>query len=172
MIPRIREVSGCEFCCDESELTIKAPLNCKDSVKPLVSCDRWLYKDNYCIVTLNPIQLSMGHAIAILWNHSDDITDGSLLNEEHHALINAVRHVACSIKQKLLCERVYVATLCDGVKHLHYHIIPRYQTDTSGFAFVGQREFAHQNGYWIGPEPEKARVDYLEKIARMIRSNC
>lgn len=169
MIPRIRV--GCDFCCEESNLTIKAPLKCQDSVEPLVSCDRWLYKDNYCIVTLDPTQLSMGHAIAILRNHSDDITDVSLLNEEHHALINAARHVACLMKQKLLCDRVYLATLCDGVKHLHYHIIPRYQTDITGFAFIGQREFAHQNGYWIGPELEKARVNYLENIARIIRCN-
>jgi diadenosine tetraphosphate (Ap4A) HIT family hydrolase len=120
-------------------------------------------------VTLDPTQLSKGHAIAILWNHSDDITDASLLNEEHHALINAVQHVACMMKQKLSCVRVYVATLCDGVKHLHYHIIPRYETDITGFAFIGQREFAHQNGYWIGPESQKERVNYLENIARMIR---
>jgi len=161
-----RNAKDCKFCCDERDLMLKAPL---DGDSHLFDCDRWLYKNDHCIVTLAPTQLSMGHAIAVLWNHSEDITDANLLSKEHHGLIDAVQKVARRMKQKLSCERVYVATLCDGVKHLAYHIIPRYKTDITGFAFIGQREFDRQNGYWIGPMRMEDRKVYLERLAKRIR---
>ena len=123
MKERMRWGKHCKLCCDESELTKKAPFGKNNR---MVNCNRWIYKNDYCIVTLDPTQLSMGHAIAVLWNHSEDITDANLLGKEHHELIDAIQKVARRMKQKLQCERVYVATLCDGIKHLHYHIIPRY----------------------------------------------
>lgn len=163
-------VPGCAFCCAEDDLTVRAPLSdAKDN--SLVPCDRWIYKDAWCIVTLDPAQLSRGHALAVLRNHRCDLSDAGLFKEEHHALIDAAVAVAATMKQRLPCERVYVATLCDGVEHLHYHLIPRYATDIRGFAFIGQREFARRAGYIVGPDAVAARVAYLEDIARLLRLN-
>jgi diadenosine tetraphosphate (Ap4A) HIT family hydrolase len=80
-----------------------------------------------------------------------------------------VRTVGAVMKERLPCDRVYVATLCDGVEHLHYHLIPRYPTDIRGFAFVGQREFACRAGYTVGPKDPAGRVEYLQDLAKLLR---
>lgn len=164
-----RTSNGCGFCCLEEQLTVKAPIHDQTGQTNWVDCDRWIYKDEHCIVTLDPSQLSRGHAIAVLRRHYNDVADVALSPAEHHALIDAVQYVARLMKERLSCERVYVATLCDGIVHLHYHLIPRYATDIKGFAFIGHREFSHNNGYWIGPRTGDARVEYLESLARKMR---
>ena len=147
---------------------IRAPLT-NDPKDPFIYCDRWLHKDQHCIVTLDPAQLSRGHALAILRTHRNDVLDPALTQEEHHALVDTVQKIARLMKERLSCDRVYVATLCDGVEHLHYHLIPRYPTDITGFAFIGQREWSHNTGYWIGPKSPRQRAKYLEALARTIR---
>ncbi len=136
-----------------------------------MDCDRWLHKDQYCIVTLDPAQLSRGHALAILRTHRNDVLDPALTQKEHHALVDAVQKIARLMKERLSCDRVYVATLCDGIEHLHYHLIPRYSTDIKGFAFIGQREWMRLSGYLIGPKEPGQRAEYLEALARTIRGD-
>lgn len=156
----------CEFCCDEQQLTDLAPLGRGSESLP---CDRWLYKDEHCIVTLDPTQLSRGHAVAILRQHRSDIADEALSGEEHGRLLGVIQRAARMMKRQLPCERVYVATLCDVVQHLHYHLIPRYATDVKGFGFLGQRETGYRTGYRVGPTRLDERVRYLESLARDMR---
>ena len=156
----------CEFCCEEKQLTALAPLGSGSESLP---CDRWLYKDEHCIVTLDATQLSRGHAVAILRQHRSDIADEALSGEEHGRLLGVIQRVARMMKRQLPCERVYVATLCDVVQHLHYHLIPRYATDVKGFGFLGQRETGYRTGYRVGPTRLDERVQYLESLARDMR---
>jgi diadenosine tetraphosphate (Ap4A) HIT family hydrolase len=156
-----------EFCCDEEELTVRAPLG--GAAEPSIACDRWLYKDRHCIVTLNPDQLSRGHAVAILRQHRTDIADEALSGDDHGRLLTVIQRVARMMKHQLPCERVYVATLCDVVQHLHYHLVPRYATDVKGFGFLGQRETGSRTGYRVGPTRLDERVEYLESLARSLR---
>jgi diadenosine tetraphosphate (Ap4A) HIT family hydrolase len=123
----------------------------------------------HCIVTLDPAQLSRGHAVAILRQHRADIADEALSTDEHSRLLAVIQRVARMMKRQLPCERVYVATLCDVVQHLHYHLIPRYATDVKGFGFMGQRETGYRTGYRIGPTKVDERVKYLESLARALR---
>ncbi len=160
----------CSLCRPEEDLTTRAPL-LKDLTNSFLPCERWLYKDKTCIVTLVPEQYSKGHAIAVLRTHRRDILDDELTDQEHHALVDATQRVGRLMKQRLSCDRVYVATLCDGIEHLHYHLIPRYSTDIKGFAFVGQREWMYQCGYRIGPEKPEERAAYLESLAKTIRGS-
>ncbi len=160
--------STCAFCCHEEDLLTRAPFKV-DSGDQFFDCNRWLYKDPRCIVTLDPAQLSRGHALAILRKHRKDVLDPALTRQEHHALVDAVQKIGRSMKEHLSCDRVYVATLCDGVEHLHYHLIPRYPTDITGFAFIGQREWSYNSGYRIGPREIQQRVEYLEDLATTIR---
>lgn len=162
--------NACPFCCLEEYLTTRAPL-LEHAKNCFLRCDRWLYKDDTCIVTLTPEQYSRGHAIAVLRKHRRDILDEELTHEEHHALVDVIQQVGRLMKQRLSCDRVYVATLCDGIEHLHYHLIPRYSTDIKGFAFVGQREWLYRCGYRIGPEKPRERAAYLESLAKTIRSS-
>ncbi len=77
----------CTFCLNEKELTVLAPLQGASGAETLVPCDRWLYMDDHCIVTLDPTQLSRGHAVAILRQHRSDIADESLTGDEHGRLL-------------------------------------------------------------------------------------
>ena len=158
----------CAFCCPKEDLLTRAPLN-DDPEDRFIDCNRWLYKDRRCFVTLDPAQLSRGHALAILRKHRKDVLDPELTREEHHALVDVVQLMARLMKERLSCDRVYVATLCDGIEHLHYHLIPRYRTDITGFAFIGQREWSRLSGYWIGPKEPQKRAEYLEALATTIR---
>ena len=162
-------IENCRFCRDEGELTLAAPLQDSTGAELLLPCDRWLYKDDHSIVTLDPTQLSRGHAVAILRQHRGDIADEALSVDEHGRLLGVVQRVTRVMKRELSCERVYVATLCDVVQHLHYHLIPRYPTDVKGFGFIGQREAGYRTGYWVGPKEPHARVEYLEALARSLR---
>ena len=159
----------CKFCCAENELTGQAPFPDAGGSETVLPCDRWLYKDDHCIVTLDPTQLSRGHAVAILRQHRADIADEALSGDEHARLLGVIQRVARMMKRQLPCERVYVATLCDVVQHLHYHLIPRYATDVKGFGFLGQREAGYRTGYRVGPAKLDERVEYLESLARTLR---
>ena len=112
---------------------------------------------------------SRGHAVAILRQHRADIADEALSVDEHARLLGVIQRVARMMKRQLPCERVYVATLCDVVQHLHYHLIPRYATDVKGFGFLGQREAGYRTGYRVGPAKLDDRVEYIESLARALR---
>jgi diadenosine tetraphosphate (Ap4A) HIT family hydrolase len=159
----------CPFCRDECELTSSAPFRGRDGNERTLPCDRWLYRDKRCIVTLDPTQLGFGHAIALPWEHYADLTDPRLSVREHSGLLRAIQIVAQAMKCELRCERVYVATLCDGVEHLHYHLVPRYRTDMTGFMLLGQREIDFGLGNRIGPEESQARARFLECMAQKLR---
>lgn len=46
-----------------------------------------------------------------------------------------------AIKSGLGAEIVYVACISEEVKHIHFHLVPRYKNDKKGFALLaGERQ--------------------------------
>lgn len=98
---------------------------------------------------LEPNQYSTGHCLVVLRQHRNTITDCSITDDEMAAVSYGIRKVASRVKDLLPAESVHVATLCEGVPHLHYHLIPRR-------AFTkGEKEF-YVDHYW---QREKSQVD-------------
>jgi len=95
-------------------------------------CNRGLkHKSRYCIATLCPEQLTKGHTLVILKKHMADITsisDKVILGD----MLSFISKISNVLKTKVINEkgenpdRIYVCTLCDGVEHLHFHLIPRF----------------------------------------------
>ena len=170
MSAQVRKKDGCPFCVSEDQLTKQVPLLDLAWNEVVLPCNREVATNDCCIVTLAPEQYAVGHAIAILRNHADDLTDPLLTAEESRGLIETVRAVASLLKRVLRCPRVYIVSLCDGVVHLHYHLIPRYDTDVKGFNYIGDRETQYNLGNWVGPRNPETRVAFLEDLARRLKN--
>ena len=166
----INRVEGCKFCnLTDQQLMEELPPSALDE-KPL-ACKRGVSRNGFCLTTLAPEQLGKGHCVVIFRKrHVEDLSDGSLTPAEQVGILTAIAQAARQIKRGLLAERVYVASLCDGEEHLHFHLIPRYSTDNTGFAFVGQRETQANLGNPIGPRDRPARAKFLEELATHLRS--
>lgn len=168
---------GCVFCEEgkKGNLTKKVPIeNPKTREHQLLDCSRGFYeKSEHCIVTLAPEQYSLGHTLVILRQHAKDMSDDQVTDEEYLDLCKTIKEVSNLLKSKLGAKRIYVCSLCDGVEHLHYHLIPRYRTDIRGFNFVGDREKLFNIGDSIGPRPItskfKNRAKWIESIANKLR---
>ncbi|MFH1656446.1 MAG: HIT family protein [Candidatus Nealsonbacteria bacterium] len=94
-------------------------------------------KDEFCIIILEKNQYTKGHTLVILknrikGNHIKDISDENFTNEEMAGFIKTIHMTSKTLKKNLKDddgrppERIYVSILCDGTKHLHAHLIPRY----------------------------------------------
>ena len=95
-------------------------------------CEAWIDYDKdktgrflwYAI--LSGEQYTQGHTLLILGPHRNKITDCSLTVLELGALVVGLKKVACRLRDILEIETVHVLSLCEGQKHLHFHLIPRY----------------------------------------------
>lgn len=135
-----------------------------------ISCRRKIYEDSLCLAILAPEQYSKGHTLVVLKAHREDIADPNLSEEELAGFVSVIHAVAINIKKVLHPERIYSSVLCDGVKHLHAHLIPRYLCDQTGFGFIGKRESEYNLGtsdFWKKSDAE--RVGCLEKLASELR---
>lgn len=170
---------GCVFCekGKSGELTQKVVINdpkTRNDGKPL-DCNREFYRESkHCIVTLAPEQYSRGHTLVILRQHAIDMSDDQVTDEEYLDLCKTIKEVSKLLKSKLGAERIYVCSLCDGVEHLHFHLIPRYETDVKGFNFIGDREKLFNIGGSIGPEPKPSNFEnrrkWIESTAEELRN--
>ncbi len=94
--------------------------------KPGIFNGRQFYEDDYCIATLTDPDV-YGYTLVVLKNHRRDITDPEIKTNEMLNLMNCLNKISGRLKERLGAKRIYVASLCDGVEHLHFHLIPRYE---------------------------------------------
>lgn len=110
-------------------------------------CQAWIdYKighDNKFLwyAVLNGDQYTYGNTLFILGPHREKITDQSLTELELNSLITGLKKVTRRLKQTLGVKTVHVLSLCEGVKHLHFHLIPRYPYEED------EKKFFIEN-YW------------------------
>ncbi len=106
---------------------------------PEILRGRTFYEDAYCFATLSREPYTWGHSLVILRAHAEDIT-ADIPEVALAAFTSAIHKVSRRLKERLrneagqAPERIYVSTLCDGVHHLHAHLIPRYPYDAEDFA--------------------------------------
>ena len=184
--------SNCPFCRQEEM---------KHSLQDGTSCRRDIYEDEYSLAILSPEQYTIGHTLLILRDHKADITD-DISSSHLSAFINAIHEVAVRLKKSARNsrdehpERIYVCILCDGVEHLHAHLIPRYpftQEDEGTYREIftardGEEETGRAieegtlGGYWciaewekkwkhsdFGRRPNSEKARFLEKLANQLR---
>ncbi len=195
----MNSVKECVFCrIGKKGLLEEIPQ--KSGNKP-IPCKRGIYEDDYCIATLAPEQYSIGHTLLILKKHRKDITD-NISKEELSAFINALHEISKHLKEKAenefnqSPERIYACILCDGIEHLHAHLIPRYpftateqniyeqlflerdgrkningkikKDDLGGFWYIAEREKNHKKSvFWQKSDEERAK--YIEDLAVKLR---
>ena len=75
---------------------------------------------------LNGDQYVGGYTLVISGLHIVKIT-GNAIEESLKSLILGINRVSKNLMKKLKCETIHVLTLCEGVEHLHFHLIPRYK---------------------------------------------
>jgi diadenosine tetraphosphate (Ap4A) HIT family hydrolase len=90
---------------------------------------------------LNGDQYTIGHTLFILGPHRHKITDCSLKESELNGLAVGLKKVTARLKDLLKVETVHVLSLCEGIKHLHFHLIPRYHYEEE------EKQFYIEN-YW------------------------
>jgi diadenosine tetraphosphate (Ap4A) HIT family hydrolase len=172
----------CDFCNHEE---------IKDKLPDGTDCRRSIYEDDFSLAILAPEQYTIGHTLLILKNHRTDITD-DISGPYLLAFINAIHKVSVQLKDRARNdlgkqpERIYVAILCDGVEHLHAHLIPRYPfteldeedyrtrfTPTRGEKAVGEAiKSGKLGGFWYVAErerPESEKAEILEERASELR---
>jgi diadenosine tetraphosphate (Ap4A) HIT family hydrolase len=138
--------------------------------KSPLECSRGIVKSDCCIATLAPEQYSKGHSLVIFRRHHvEDLSDRTLTASERAMILDMVSAVSDGLKRAFGAERVYVASLCDGVRHLHFHLIPRYETNVRGFSYMGERETQHNLGNPVGPSHPERRAGWIQDTAKRLR---
>lgn len=196
----MNSIKECVFCrIGKKGLLEELPRKSGDKTVP---CKRGIYEDNYCIATLAPEQYTKGHTLLISKNHRTDITDSNISSEELSGFISALNKLARHLKEKLhdhnCPQRIYIAILCDGVEHLHAHLIPRYpftdidqtiykqeflkrgddikeieskilKSDLGGFWYIAEREKNYKNLELWNNRSDEERAEYIEELAKKLR---
>lgn len=92
-------------------------------------------KDFYWYAKLNGDQYTPGNTLVILGKHMDKITDIPK-KKELKLIILGINRVASRLKEKLKVETVHVLSLCESQKHLHFHLIPRFNYSAEEKEFI------------------------------------
>jgi diadenosine tetraphosphate (Ap4A) HIT family hydrolase len=126
---------------------------------------------------------AFGHIIVVSGKHYKDISDPGLLEDTGYLkkMMKIINELAIKMKgltrKGKKCERVYVSTLCETENfHLHFHLIPRFEDDNMGFAFLFETEL--ESARWLLKEGSKGdknadgykRVKATEVLAARHRS--
>ena len=167
----------------------------------LTACDHAIYEDRFCYAVLAPEQYTIGHTLVILKEHKRDIAD-DIATDHLSKFINAVHKVSRRLMESAENEHqgrpdnVYVCILCDGVKHFHAHLLPRYpftrsdeatyrkkfskrdgkkdvnvkiaKGELGGFWYVAKREATWKESEF-GKKTSAEQAEFLEGLARKLR---
>ncbi|MCK4445395.1 MAG: HIT family protein [Thermoplasmata archaeon] len=120
------------------------------------------YEDPCTLVFLAKEPQRDGHSIAILKAngevHVESILDAS--PSQLASMSSALIWCSNLICSRLGAETVYVSTLCEGTRHLHFHLIPRY-------AYTEEDREAHRD--IAGEEPVGPGFWYMAAGERFLR---
>lgn len=104
---------------------------------------------------------TFGHLLVVSWkgNEGQDIADKGLFTDSKHmqSMMAVIHEIASNMSKSLTsngaadgrkCEKVYIATLCETKDFpFHFHLIPRYEGQNTGFLFLFEREL--QEARWM-----------------------
>jgi diadenosine tetraphosphate (Ap4A) HIT family hydrolase len=132
-----------------------------------IPCDRLIFESYISYAVLAPEQYTKGHSLVILKDHREDFTDPTITCGELIDFAFTINLVARQLKSELHAERIYIASLCDGVHHLHAHLIPRYKEDGTGFEWIGTKERDYPQSA-IPQLTDDERVIYFESLSKQL----
>ena len=90
--------------------------------------DAIIYQDDFLYVCLANYPITIGHTV-VVWK--EKVTDLYLLKkQDYEHLMDVVDQARNALIASLKIEKVYLMYM-DEVKHVHWHLIPRY--DETGF---------------------------------------
>jgi diadenosine tetraphosphate (Ap4A) HIT family hydrolase len=91
---------------------------------PTPPAESYIFEDEKLYICLASFPLTKGHVI-VAWK--DDVSDLHLLNrDDYEHLMQAVDVARNALMESLGVEKVYLMYL-DEVKHVHWHLVPRYE---------------------------------------------
>lgn len=97
-----------------------------------------IYEDNNWFVTHGPLQ---SHLLGYLYIEPKRHVEnwGEFTDEELSTVGPLIKKLENALKKELSIDRVYVVTISEAVRHLHFHIIPRQSDqDTKGLPLIEQ----------------------------------
>lgn len=90
-----------------------------------------VYEDEHLVATLCDVPISQGHTQIIFKTHYHEL---AAVDPEDSARMGAlIPLISGAIKNALGAEMVYVACIAEVVRHIHFHLVPRYQGSVKGF---------------------------------------
>lgn len=90
-----------------------------------------IFEDNIIKIILDINPSTNGHALIITKKHYNNIME--IDSETIIHIKEVIKEIYEELKQKLNCEGLTIITnteLGQTIKHLHFHLIPRYQNDS------------------------------------------
>jgi diadenosine tetraphosphate (Ap4A) HIT family hydrolase len=97
------------------------------------------------VVTLADEQAYRGYCILYLKDHEEDLT--ALSFDRQGRLWDDVARVAAALRRQLAPERINYACLGNMLRHIHWHVTPRYADDPEP-----------QHPIWVRPLAERRLV--------------
>jgi len=158
----VNVLSICPFCYIKEKFTTTF----FSEENPNETCEGWIdYEQTRTgkflwYAFLSGEQLTKGHTIVVLGTHMEKITDADIKEEELSSILLGINRITRNLKNKLKAEHVHVLCLCEGVAHVHFHLIPRYK-----FSIEEKNFFI--NSYW---EREKEKYKDFEEFKNEINS--
>jgi len=110
----------------------------RDAEKPPV-----VYEDQHLIATLCESPISKGHTQIIFKTHYSELA--VVDSEDSGRMGSLIPAVSAAIKNGLGAEMVYIACISEEVRHVHFHLVPRYADDTKGFSLFTRDRIALEN---------------------------
>ncbi len=96
--------------------------------------ETFVYEDDSVVVLLSKYQTSKGHLIITLKNHFESIDD--IPEQDYLHLQSVIKKYNQKLNSNLKPEKIYILLLAEEVAHVHFSVIPRYEGDTKGPAFL------------------------------------
>jgi len=134
--------------------------------------NRLIMENKSCVAVFDHNPQHKGHVLVILKNHKKDLSDENLSNKELKNFIGMIHEMCKYLKKEMRDEnqkspdKIYVSSLCDGVEHLHAHLVPRYPYTTEDKEFYKKLypEKEIKPGFWYLCLGEKNSNEITEKI--------
>lgn len=151
----------CDFCRIEERLT-QTYFSMEKKGEEKEDCLSWIdceKKDGeyQWYAVLNGDQITRGHSMVILGCHMDKITElisaDDKRNEKLRDMMVGINRLSATLKKELNAQAIHVLGLCEGMNHLHFHLVPRYCYTDDEVRFF-RENFARR----------EAKINHLEKF--------
>ena len=112
------------------------------------------------VVTLADEQAYRGYCILLLKDHCDQLGDLSI--DRQLRLFEDVSRVAAALRRELEPRRINYACLGNYLRHVHWHVIPRYADDPEPLHPIWVRPLAERK-QTLGAAEQKALAARLRR---------